>query len=104
MSPRPPVDVWIDTDTAIGVPEADIDDALALIQAFHSPELVVRGVSSIFGNAPLVARTPLRARWSRGSAHPACAWHVAPPPRTRAARRARPWTPSPTPCASGPCT
>lgn len=59
MSPRPPVDVWIDTDTAIGVPEADIDDALALIQAFHSPELVVRGVSSIFGNAPLDRTHPI---------------------------------------------
>lgn len=46
-------DVWIDTDTAIGVAGADIDDALALIQAFRSPEIAVRGVSSIFGNAPL---------------------------------------------------
>ncbi len=50
---RESVEVWIDTDTAIGVPGADVDDGLALIQAFHSPELVVRGVSSVFGNAPL---------------------------------------------------
>lgn len=54
----PPHDVWIDTDTAIGVPGADIDDGLALIQAFHSPELRVRGVSSIFGNAPLEKTHP----------------------------------------------
>jgi inosine-uridine nucleoside N-ribohydrolase len=54
----PPHDVWIDTDTAIGVPGADIDDGLALIQAFHSPELRVRGVSSIFGNAPLAKTHP----------------------------------------------
>lgn len=45
--------VWIDTDTAIGVPGADVDDGLALIQAFHSPELQVRGISSVYGNAPL---------------------------------------------------
>lgn len=50
-----PLDVWIDTDTAIGVPGADVDDGLALVQAFHSPELRVRGVSSVFGNAPLEA-------------------------------------------------
>jgi inosine-uridine nucleoside N-ribohydrolase len=55
----PPLDVWIDTDTAIGVPGADVDDALALIQAFHSPELVVRGVSSVFGNAPLEQTHPI---------------------------------------------
>lgn len=57
-SPAAPHDVWIDTDTAIGVPGADIDDGLALVQAFHSPELAVRGVSSIFGNAPLARTHP----------------------------------------------
>ncbi len=57
--PAPPHDVWIDTDTAIGLPGADIDDGLALIQAFHSPELRVRGVSSIFGNAPLAQTHPI---------------------------------------------
>lgn len=55
----PPLDVWIDTDTAIGVPNADIDDALALVQAFNSPELRVRGVSSVFGNAPLDQTHPI---------------------------------------------
>ncbi len=52
-------DVWMDTDTAIGVPGADVDDGLALIQAFHSPELCVRGVSSVFGNAPLDKTHPI---------------------------------------------
>ena len=27
--------VWIDTDPAIGEPERDVDDGLALVQAFH---------------------------------------------------------------------
>ncbi len=53
------IDVWIDTDPAIGVPGADVDDGLALIQAFHSPELRLRGVSAVFGNAPLAQSYPL---------------------------------------------
>lgn len=53
MARRPtPIPVWIDTDPAVGVPRADVDDGLALIQAFHSPELEVVGVSTVFGNAP----------------------------------------------------
>ncbi|MCZ6464252.1 MAG: nucleoside hydrolase [Proteobacteria bacterium] len=57
--PHSPADVWVDTDTAIGVPGADVDDALALIQAFHSPEIRVRGVSSVYGNAPLDKTHPI---------------------------------------------
>jgi pyrimidine-specific ribonucleoside hydrolase len=53
------LDVWIDTDTAIGIPGADVDDGLALVQAFHSPELCVRGVSSVYGNAPLSSTHPI---------------------------------------------
>ncbi len=41
-------DVWLDVDCATGIGE--IDDGLMLIQAFHSPELNIRGVSSVFGN------------------------------------------------------
>lgn len=48
-----PLDVWIDTDPAVGLPNADVDDGFALVQAFHSPELRVRGISAVFGNAPL---------------------------------------------------
>jgi inosine-uridine nucleoside N-ribohydrolase len=53
------VKIWIDTDPAIGVPGCDVDDGLALIQAFHSPELEVHGVSAVFGNAPLDKAFPL---------------------------------------------
>lgn len=57
---RKPIDVWCDVDPGTGV--SDVDDGLMLIQAFHSPELRIRGVSVVFGNAKLehgveVART-----------------------------------------------
>ena len=35
------------------------DDGLALVQAFHSPEVVVRGVSAVFGNADLDETYPV---------------------------------------------
>ncbi|MPY89472.1 MAG: nucleoside hydrolase [Luteitalea sp.] len=57
-----PIRVWIDTDPAVGIPERDVDDGLALIQAFHSPELVIRGVSVVFGNAPLADAFPIGQR------------------------------------------
>lgn len=46
----------------MGEPERDVDDGLALIQAFHSPELDVRGVSVVFGNAPLDRGLPIARR------------------------------------------
>ena len=52
-----PVDVWFDVDTATG--SGDVDDGLMLIQGFHSPELNVRGVSVVFGNAPLDKAVPI---------------------------------------------
>ena len=52
-------DVWLDVDVAAGLPNRDVDDALALIQAFNSPELHVRGVSAVFGNAPLADGLPI---------------------------------------------
>ncbi len=52
-------EVWLDVDVAAGLPGRDVDDALALIQAFHSPELNVRGVSAVFGNAPLADGLPI---------------------------------------------
>ncbi|HEV7731658.1 MAG TPA: nucleoside hydrolase [Candidatus Binatia bacterium] len=51
--------VWIDTDPAVGLPRADVDDGLALIQAFNSPELAVRGIGVVFGNAPLADAAPI---------------------------------------------
>ncbi len=56
------VPVWIDTDPAIGEPERDVDDGLALVQAFNSPELDIRGVSVVFGNAPLDRGVPIGRR------------------------------------------
>ncbi len=55
----PPIDVWLDVDPAAGLPEQEVDDALAMIQAFHSPELRVRGVSVVYGNAPLAEALPI---------------------------------------------
>src|SRR5438270_14099135 len=55
--------VWIDTDPAIGEPERDVDDGLALVQAFHSPELDIRGVSVVFGNAELDRGLPIARRF-----------------------------------------
>ncbi len=52
-------DVWMDVDVAAGLPNRDVDDALALIQAFNSPELKIRGISAVFGNAPLADGLPI---------------------------------------------
>lgn len=62
-APPPPDDgrmpVWIDTDPAIGEPERDVDDGFALVQAFNSDTIGVRGVSVVFGNTPLVRTWPI---------------------------------------------
>ncbi len=49
--PPEPTDVWIDVDPGTG--QSDVDDGLMLLQCLHSPELRIRGVSVVFGNAPL---------------------------------------------------
>ena len=51
-------DVWMDVDCAIGLVGSDVDDGLALVQAFHSPEVTVRGVSTVYGNAALAPGLP----------------------------------------------
>jgi len=56
------IPVWIDTDPAVGVADRDVDDGFALLQAFHSPEFALRGVSVVFGNAPLVQAWPIGLR------------------------------------------
>jgi purine nucleosidase len=43
--------VWIDTDVSIGSPFREVDDAYALVLAFHSPELRIAGISASYGNA-----------------------------------------------------
>jgi inosine-uridine nucleoside N-ribohydrolase len=45
--------VWIDTDVSIGSPIREVDDAFALVLAFHSPEIRIAGLSTTYGNAPL---------------------------------------------------
>ena len=55
-------DVWIDTDPSLGLPFHEADDAFALVQAFHSPELRIRGVSTSYGNASLAATTRIGRR------------------------------------------
>lgn len=54
-----PIDVWLDVDPAIGMIERDVDDGLAMIQTFHSPELRIHGVSVNFGNSPLENGYPI---------------------------------------------
>ena len=49
--------VWIDADPSIGAPYREVDDAFALILAFHSPELQIRGISTSYGNARLKRTT-----------------------------------------------
>ena len=49
--------VWIDTDPSIGAPYREVDDAFALVLAFHSPELQIRGLSTTYGNARLKRTT-----------------------------------------------
>jgi inosine-uridine nucleoside N-ribohydrolase len=45
--------VWIDTDVSIGSPVREVDDAYALVLAFHSRKLAIAGISTSFGNASL---------------------------------------------------
>jgi pyrimidine-specific ribonucleoside hydrolase len=53
------IPVWIDTDPSVARGGHEVDDGFALIQAFHSPELEVRGVSVVYGNAPLDTAWPI---------------------------------------------
>jgi len=58
----PPADgrtaVWLDISPAVGDPPSDPAHALALLQAFGSERLRVRGVSVTFGNVPLERGLP----------------------------------------------
>ena len=45
--------VWMDVDPAVLRGGNEPDDGLALLQAFHSSELEIRGVSIVFGNSAL---------------------------------------------------
>lgn len=53
--------IWMDVDpsTAGGYHLVINDDGLALVQAFHSTEVAVRGVDAVFGNGPLEETYPV---------------------------------------------
>ncbi len=57
--------VWIDTDPSVARGGHEVDDGFALLQAFHSTALKVRGVSVVFGNAPLHEGFPIAQRLVR---------------------------------------
>ena len=51
--------VWLDVDPAMGLPQSEVDDGLAMLQAFASPELAIRGISVVFGNTALANGVPV---------------------------------------------
>jgi inosine-uridine nucleoside N-ribohydrolase len=62
--------IWIDTDPSIGLPLREVDDAYALLLAFHSPELQLAGISTTYGNASVDGTTRVAADLaSRFGAH-----------------------------------
>ena len=68
------IPVWIDTDPACGISDSDdVDDCWALLMALKSPELSIRGFSTVFGNVDsgtaFVTATSVVERFSdRGNA------------------------------------
>jgi len=62
MAQHKPIDVWIDADPSAGLFAQEVDDALALIQAFNSPRLHIHGVSIVYGNATLEDALPIGQR------------------------------------------
>ena len=50
--------VWMDVDPAVLRGGNEPDDGLALLQAFHSSELELRGVSIVFGNSAVEVGYP----------------------------------------------
>jgi pyrimidine-specific ribonucleoside hydrolase len=57
--------VWMDVDPAVLRGGHEPDDGLALLQAFHSDEIEVRGVSVVFGNSPLETGHPIAREIAR---------------------------------------
>ena len=49
--------VWIDTDSSIGSPFREVDDAFALLLAFKCSNLRIAGISTTYGNASLKQTT-----------------------------------------------
>jgi inosine-uridine nucleoside N-ribohydrolase len=48
-----PLQVIIDTDISLGTPGAEIDDGAALIVLLNSPEINLKGISTVHGNVPV---------------------------------------------------
>jgi pyrimidine-specific ribonucleoside hydrolase len=59
------IPVWMDVDPAVMRGGHEPDDGLALLQAFHSEEVEVRGVSVVFGNSPVEAGYPIAREIAR---------------------------------------
>ena len=55
----PPRAVWLDVDPAVMPGGHEPDDGVAMVQAFHSRGLDVKGVSVVFGNAPVARSYPI---------------------------------------------
>lgn len=53
LGAQPRIPVWIDTDPSVAPGGHEVDDGIALLQAFASPELDIRGISIVYGNADL---------------------------------------------------
>ncbi len=64
------IPVWMDVDPAVMRGGHEPDDGLALLQAFHSPELQVRGVSVVFGNSPVETGYPIAQEIARRFGRP----------------------------------
>ena len=54
-----PTPIWLDVDPAIGLPSSEVDDGVMMIQAFHSPEVEIRGVSVVYGNTDFDRALPI---------------------------------------------
>jgi pyrimidine-specific ribonucleoside hydrolase len=59
------IPVWMDVDPAVMRGGHEPDDGLALLQAFHSDELELRGVSVVYGNSPLATGFPIAEEIAR---------------------------------------
>lgn len=57
--------VWIDTDPSIARGGFEADDGLALVQAFRSPDIEIRGISASFGDFPLEKTLPATEELTR---------------------------------------
>lgn len=57
--------VWLDVDPAVMPGGHEPDDGVAMVTAFHSPEIEVVGVSTVFGNAPVEIGHPIAIEIAR---------------------------------------